>query len=126
MIFGQAIAHAVQPGIESAESKVKLWDVAEKLLFRKGEIIVSSLMPLSLADTYDRNSISPSQRGRWFMQDTCLGGSEAKRTGMDGQFENRRLTNVRRQDLHAFLLDNYFILTRDEEQGKHVVVSRVS
>jgi hypothetical protein len=33
---------------------------------------------------------------------------------------------VRRQDLHAFLLDNYFLLTRDEENGKHVVVSRVS
>lgn len=31
-----------------------------------------------------------------------------------------------RQDLHAFLLDNYFLLTRDEEHGKHVVVSRVS
>lgn len=33
---------------------------------------------------------------------------------------------MRRQDLHAFLLDNYFLLTRDEENGKHVVVSRVS
>lgn len=30
-----------------------------------------------------------------------------------------------RQDLHAFLVDNYFLLTRDEEHGKHVVVSRV-
>lgn len=30
-----------------------------------------------------------------------------------------------RQDLHAFLLDNYFLLTRDEEHGQHVVVSRV-
>ena len=30
-----------------------------------------------------------------------------------------------RQDLHAFLTDNYFILTRDEEHGKHIVVSRV-
>lgn len=35
------IVKSSQPGIESAESKVKLWDVAETLLFRKGEIIVS-------------------------------------------------------------------------------------
>jgi hypothetical protein len=28
-----------QPGIESAESKIKLWNVAEKLLFKRGEII---------------------------------------------------------------------------------------
>jgi hypothetical protein len=34
------IVRSSQPGIESAESKVKLWDVAETLLFRKGEIIV--------------------------------------------------------------------------------------
>ena len=32
---------------------------------------------------------------------------------------------LRRQDLHAFLIDNYFLLTRDEEHGKHIVVSRV-
>jgi hypothetical protein len=29
-----------QPGIESAEAKIKLWNLAEKLLFKKGEIIV--------------------------------------------------------------------------------------
>jgi hypothetical protein len=28
-----------KPGIESAESKIKLWNVAEKLLFKRGEII---------------------------------------------------------------------------------------
>lgn len=37
------IVKSSQPGIESAESKVKLWDVAESLLFRKGEIVVSVL-----------------------------------------------------------------------------------
>lgn len=31
-----------QPGIESAEAKIKLWNVAERLLFKKGEIVVRS------------------------------------------------------------------------------------
>jgi hypothetical protein len=30
-----------------------------------------------------------------------------------------------RQDLRMILLDNYMLLTRDEEQGRLVVVSRV-
>lgn len=33
----------MKPGIESAEGKIKLWNVAERLLFKKGEIIVSVL-----------------------------------------------------------------------------------
>jgi hypothetical protein len=31
-----------------------------------------------------------------------------------------------RQDLKAILLDNYLLLARDEDNGKLVVVSRVS
>lgn len=34
-----SIRLTLQPGIESAESKIKLWNVAEKLLFKRGEII---------------------------------------------------------------------------------------
>jgi hypothetical protein len=33
---------------------------------------------------------------------------------------------MKRQDLRMILLDNYMLLTRDEEQGRLVVVSRVS
>ena len=33
---------------------------------------------------------------------------------------------IGRQDLRMILLDNYMLLTRDEEQGRLVVVSRVS
>lgn len=29
----------LQPGIESAEAKIKLWNVAERLLFKKGEVV---------------------------------------------------------------------------------------
>lgn len=32
----------------------------------------------------------------------------------------------RRQDVYAILLDNYLLLTREEEGGKYVVISRVS
>lgn len=31
-----------------------------------------------------------------------------------------------RQDVYAILLDNYLLLTREEEGGKYVVISRVS
>lgn len=31
-----------------------------------------------------------------------------------------------RQDIHAILLDNYLLLTRTEEHGRHVIISRVS
>jgi hypothetical protein len=52
-----------------------------------------------------------------------------KQLGMDGKSRASLTCPVilkrDRQDLHAFLLDNYFLLTRDEEHGKHVVVSRV-
>jgi len=37
----------------------------------------------------------------------------------------RRIPLIIRQDLRMILLDNYMLLTRDEEQGRLVVVSRV-
>lgn len=33
-------ADVEKPGIESAEAKIKLWNIAERLLFKRGEIIV--------------------------------------------------------------------------------------
>lgn len=36
---------STQPGIESAENKVKFWGVAESLVYRTGEIIVSHIIP---------------------------------------------------------------------------------
>ncbi|GFZ46220.1 hypothetical protein JCM24511_04467 [Saitozyma sp. JCM 24511] len=33
------VVKASQPGIESAEAKIKLWNIAERLLFKRGEII---------------------------------------------------------------------------------------
>ncbi|KAK8869923.1 hypothetical protein IAR55_000491 [Kwoniella newhampshirensis] len=93
----QGVVKGTQPGIESAEAKIKLWNVAEKLLFKKGEII-----ELDIADP--------------------------KRTLVHMGYVFRRVRSETNwhgwQDLHAILLDNYFLLTRDEEHGKHVVVSR--
>ncbi|ORY32258.1 hypothetical protein BCR39DRAFT_523619 [Naematelia encephala] len=86
-----------QLGIESAEAKIKLWNVAERLLFRRGEIIE-------------------------------LDVAEPKRTLVHSGYVFRRVRSETNwhgwQDLHAFLLDNYFILARDIEDGKYVVVSR--
>ncbi|WWD15802.1 hypothetical protein CI109_100226 [Kwoniella shandongensis] len=93
----QGVVKGTQPGIESAEAKIKLWNVAERLLFKKGEII-----ELDIADP--------------------------KRTLVHMGYVYRRVRSETNwhgwQDLHAILLDNYFLLTRDEEHGKHVVVSR--
>jgi hypothetical protein len=65
----------------------------------------------------------------WCIVGTFSDGLGAKQIGMDGEWRSHDLEGVyspsQRQDLHAFLLDNYFLLTRDEENGKHVVVSRV-
>ena len=63
------------------------------------------------------------------MLDMCSDEFGTRQTGMAGVLLYTFFYNahpVRRQELHAFLLDNYFIMTRDEEGGKHVVVSRVS
>lgn len=62
------------------------------------------------------------------MKDMCLGVYGVRQIGMDGTFPRfpfRRFL-IGRQDLRMILLDNYMLLTRDEEQGRLVVVSRVS
>ncbi|WRT67006.1 uncharacterized protein IL334_003972 [Kwoniella shivajii] len=91
------VVRSTQPGIESAENKIRLWNTAERLLFKKGEII-----ELDIADP--------------------------KRTLVHMGYVFRRVRSETNwhgwQDLRAILLDNYFLLTRDEENGKHVVVSR--
>ncbi|RXK38363.1 hypothetical protein M231_04405 [Tremella mesenterica] len=91
------VVRSSQPGIESAESKIKLWNVAERLLNKKGEIV-----DLELGDP--------------------------KRSLVHSAYVFRRVRSETNwhlwQDLHAFLLDNYLLLTRDEENGKYVIVSR--
>lgn len=39
--FATGMDLILQPGIESAEARVKCWNVAERLLFRRGELHVS-------------------------------------------------------------------------------------
>ncbi|WWC85367.1 uncharacterized protein L201_000230 [Kwoniella dendrophila CBS 6074] len=91
------VIRSTQPGIESAENKIKLWNTAERLLFKKGEIVELDI-------------------------------SDPKRTLVHMGYVFRRVRSESNwhgwQDLRAILLDNYFLLTRDEENGKHVVVSR--
>ncbi|WVF72308.1 hypothetical protein IAT40_007121 [Kwoniella sp. CBS 6097] len=93
----QNVVKSTQPGIESAEMKIRLWNVAERLLFKKGEVVELDI-------------------------------SDPKRTLVHMGYVFRRVRSETNwhgwQDLHAILLDNYFLLTRDEEHGKHVVVSR--
>nr|XP_019013428.1 uncharacterized protein I206_01495 [Kwoniella pini CBS 10737]OCF52209.1 hypothetical protein I206_01495 [Kwoniella pini CBS 10737] len=93
----QNVVRSTQPGIESAENKIKLWNTAERLLFKKGEVV-----ELDIGDP--------------------------KRTLVHMGYVFRRVRSETNwhgwQDLRAILLDNYFLLTRDEENGKHVVVSR--
>ncbi|ORX39762.1 hypothetical protein BD324DRAFT_614892 [Kockovaella imperatae] len=88
---------ASQPGIESAEAKIRLWNVAERMMFRKGEIV-----ELDIGDP---------------KRTLVYAGHVFRRVRTETNWHGW-------QDLHAFLLDNYFILTRDEEGGKYVVVSR--
>ncbi|ODO03369.1 hypothetical protein L198_02215 [Cryptococcus wingfieldii CBS 7118] len=37
------VVKSSEPGISSAEEKIGLWDVAERLMFKKGEIVVTSI-----------------------------------------------------------------------------------
>ncbi|WVR05091.1 hypothetical protein IAU60_002103 [Kwoniella sp. DSM 27419] len=91
------VIRSTQPGIESAENKIRLWNVAERLMFKRGEIV-----ELDIADP--------------------------KRTLVHMGYVFRRVRSETNwhgwQDLQAILLDNYFLLARDEEHGKLVVVSR--
>ncbi|RDB26309.1 Rho1 guanine nucleotide exchange factor 1 [Hypsizygus marmoreus] len=90
---------STQPGIEAAESKVKFWALAESLTFQKGEIIDM--------DFYDE-SRTLVYSGPLFRQ----GRTDSGRSGW--------------YELSGALLDNFFLLTRDEKRSngtlrRHIV-----
>ncbi|KAJ7274437.1 hypothetical protein B0H12DRAFT_1208087 [Mycena haematopus] len=92
---------STQPGIEAAENKVKFWAFAQSLIFQKGELIDIDLY----ADT--RNLVRLAPVSRWNRTETGLSAWV---------------------DLTAALLDNFFILTREETRSngaiKRYLVSR--
>ncbi|KAK0223358.1 hypothetical protein IW262DRAFT_820050 [Armillaria fumosa] len=84
---------STQPGIEAAESKVKFWSLCESLQFQKGETIDMDLYDDSRTLVYS--------------------GPVARRT--------RSSTSGSWTDLTVALLDNYFLLTREETRPNAVV-----
>ncbi|KAG5645930.1 hypothetical protein DXG03_004719 [Asterophora parasitica] len=95
---------STQPGIAAAESKVKFWALCESLVFQKGEIIDMDLYEESRSLVYS--------------------GALARQTSESGWSGH---ANV--MDLSGSLLDNYFLLTRDEKRSNGTIrrhlVSRV-
>ncbi|EAL22516.1 hypothetical protein CNBB3940 [Cryptococcus deneoformans B-3501A] len=93
----ERVVKDTEHGIEAAAVKIKLWNIAERLLFKKGEI-------------------------------TDLDISNPKRTFVHSSYLFRRIRSESNwhgwQDIYAILLDNYLLLTREEEGGKYVVISR--
>ncbi|KIM39836.1 hypothetical protein M413DRAFT_446755 [Hebeloma cylindrosporum] len=81
---------STQPGIEAAESKVKFWALCESLVFQKGEIIDMDLYDDSRTLVYSGPTLRKAR--------TETGFSE------------------RWTDLVAALLDNYFLLAREEKR----------
>ncbi|KAG8904661.1 hypothetical protein FRB99_001381 [Tulasnella sp. 403] len=93
---------ATQPGIETSESKVKLRDLIENLVFERGEVIDLDL---------NNEQRSLIKQGRLARQ-----GS--------GNWETDRHGWV---DIAVTLLDNYLVMTRSEERAginRHIMVSR--
>ncbi|KAF8206488.1 hypothetical protein K438DRAFT_1817292 [Mycena galopus ATCC 62051] len=92
---------STQPGIEAAENKVKFWALVQSLVFQKGELIDMDLY----VDT--RNLVRLAPVARYNRTDTGLSAWV---------------------DLTAVLLDNFFILTREESRPngavKRYLVSR--
>lgn len=62
--------------------------------------------------------------GNWSTWAMSSGVYEVKPIGTDGKALSCMELTIR-QDLKAVLLDNYLLLTRDEDNGKLVVISRV-
>ncbi|KAJ7756435.1 hypothetical protein DFH07DRAFT_820553 [Mycena maculata] len=93
---------STQPGIEAAENKVKFWEFCQSLVFQKGELIDMDLY----VDT--RNLVRLAPVSRWNRTETGLSAAWA--------------------DLTAVLLDNFFLLTREETRPngavKRYLVSR--
>lgn len=85
-------------------AKIKLWDLGEKLIFRKGEII-----ELDIPDA-KRTLIHLGYVFRLVRSKTNWHGWKV--------ILAEGATLILRQDLHAFLPENCFLLTREEEQGK--------
>ncbi|KIR26825.1 hypothetical protein I309_04203 [Cryptococcus deuterogattii LA55] len=87
----ERVVKDTEHGIEAAAVKIKLWNIAERLLFKKGEI-------------------------------TNLDISDPKRTFVHSGYVFRRIRSESNwhgwQDVYAILLDNYLLLTREEEGGK--------
>ncbi|WVO12788.1 hypothetical protein L204_100396 [Cryptococcus depauperatus] len=93
----ERVVKSSQPGIESAEGKIKLWNTAERLLFRKGEIV-----DLDISD--------PKRR-------LIHMGHVLQRVRNETYWHGW-------QDIQAILLDNYLLLTHSDDDGSLVVVSR--
>lgn len=85
---------STQPGIEAAESKVKFWEMCESLVYQKGEI-----MDL---DLYDQS------------RTLVYSGPVFRRARQESGFSGW-------SELTAGLLDNYFILTREETRPNGVI-----
>ncbi|KIK10379.1 hypothetical protein K443DRAFT_670999 [Laccaria amethystina LaAM-08-1] len=94
---------STQPGIEAAESKVKFWELCESLVYQKGEIIDM--------DLYDES--------RTFV----YSGPVSRRARSETGFSSGGWT-----ELVAALLDNFFVLTREEKRPsgsvKRLIMSR--
>ncbi|KAF5377347.1 hypothetical protein D9757_007993 [Collybiopsis confluens] len=91
---------STQPGIEAAESKVKFWALSESLVYRKGEIIDM--------DLYDK--------GRTLVHS----GPLSRRNRLEGSVASS-WSSSGWTDLSAALLDNYFLLTREEQRPNGMV-----
>ncbi|KAJ4494966.1 hypothetical protein C8J55DRAFT_109545 [Lentinula edodes] len=90
---------STQPGIEAAESKVKFWALCESLVFRKGEIIDM--------DLYDK--------GRSLVYSGPVSRKNRSEGSVTGSWSGSGWT-----DLSAALLDNYLLLTREEQRPNGV------
>ncbi|KAF5382217.1 hypothetical protein D9615_004363 [Tricholomella constricta] len=89
-ILGDLIK-ATQPGIEAAESKVKLWALCESLTFQRGEMIDMDL----------------SNESRTLV----FSGPLTRLSRSDSGWSSHVM------DLTGCLLDNFFLLTRDEKRN---------
>ncbi|KAJ3518484.1 hypothetical protein NMY22_g13650 [Coprinellus aureogranulatus] len=94
---------ATQPGIETAEQKVKFWELCENIIFQRGEI--------TDMDLYNK------ERHLVYM------GPVWRKVRAENSFSSDKW-----QEATAHLLDNYFILTRDVKSPngtlRKIVISR--
>ncbi|WVQ71558.1 hypothetical protein IAR50_001097 [Cryptococcus sp. DSM 104548] len=91
------VVKSSEPGISSAEEKIRLWEVAERLMFKKGEIVELDLLNPKRALIHR--------------------GDVRKRVRIEKDWHGW-------QKILAILLDNYLLLTRVDTDGRFAVVSR--